>query len=102
MHVFPPTFPEAEAAFDAVTCLPGAFSMFRTDPLCSVEATCEEEVKNPIKISESDAINMDPIKYLYISKVMNIKGRIKTDFFSKPTVGIVDRNLYELGEDRQI
>jgi cellulose synthase/poly-beta-1,6-N-acetylglucosamine synthase-like glycosyltransferase len=94
---------QAEAAYGSVTCLPGAFSMFRTQVLCDIEVEMDltEPVDNRPKGTEN-AEGMTPFSFFYLTKVKDLLPLILNDFFSKPTIGIIDRNLYELGEDRTL
>jgi len=45
---------------------------------------------------------MDAMQFMYLNRVRNTLPLVLDDFFSKPTIGIVARNLYELGEDRTL
>lgn len=101
---------QAEAAWNSVSCLPGAFSMFRSDVMVTVEAhEATEEEKQNLKeiaaerqeITASQFGNMTPFSFFY-RKYKKTLPLILNDFFSKPTIGITDRNLYELGEDRTL
>jgi len=42
------------------------------------------------------------MQFMYLSRVRATLPLVLDDFFSKPTIGIVARNLYELGEDRTL
>ena len=44
---------------------------------------------------------MRPQSWIY-QKTQELIPLTLSDFFSKPTSGIVERNLYELGEDRTL
>eukprot|EP01114_Cavostelium_apophysatum_P009296 TRINITY_DN223_c0_g1_i1.p1 TRINITY_DN223_c0_g1~~TRINITY_DN223_c0_g1_i1.p1 ORF type:complete len:836 (+),score=267.36 TRINITY_DN223_c0_g1_i1:237-2744(+) len=90
---------QSEAAFDAVSCLPGAFSVFRANVLTGVEARIGERLDE--ELSSTVIAKMGPFSRYYY-EVKQTLPLVLDDFFSKPTVGIVDRNLYELGEDRTL
>lgn len=120
---------EAEAAYDSVSCLPGAFSLLRSDDITTIEAhQATEEEKNALKeieqersilMTQSTFGNLSPFSFFY-NKYRKTLPLILSDFFSRPTVGnhfiffrirfiffiikigIIDRNLYELGEDRTL
>jgi len=91
---------QSEAAFSAVSCLPGAFSVFRADVLKNVEARVDT---NAVKeaLSPQEIKNMGAFSFYYY-KINQSLPLIMDDFFSRPTIGIKDRNLYELGEDRTL
>ena len=97
---------EAEAAYGSVTCLPGAFSLFRVEYLQDVEyeINTEElvtEQKKPEIPGSPNMSNMRPRSFYYKQTAKSLPLTL-SDFFSRPTKGIVDRNLYELGEDRTL
>lgn len=90
---------QSEAAFSAVSCLPGAFSVFRANALTNVETRIGERIDEELS---SQVINkMGPFSYYYY-RVKQTLPLVLDDFFSKPTHGIANRNLYELGEDRTL
>eukprot|EP01114_Cavostelium_apophysatum_P013196 TRINITY_DN3137_c0_g1_i1.p1 TRINITY_DN3137_c0_g1~~TRINITY_DN3137_c0_g1_i1.p1 ORF type:complete len:794 (-),score=191.04 TRINITY_DN3137_c0_g1_i1:1423-3804(-) len=97
---------QSEAAYYSVTCLPGAFSMLRTSVLCNIEARYDDTTNTAGKQSQTDdgAIDskMDAMQFMYLNRVKNTLPLVLDDFFSRPTIGIVARNLYELGEDRTL
>jgi cellulose synthase/poly-beta-1,6-N-acetylglucosamine synthase-like glycosyltransferase len=86
-----------------VTCLPGAFTLFRRKYLEDIEAEMDSTPAQHINRAFSTATleNMRPQSFLYRKKSMNIPLTL-SDFFSKKTTGIIERNLYELGEDRTL
>jgi len=90
---------QSEAAYSAVSCLPGAFSVFRANILTNVEARVGERMDEELSSQVID--KMGPFS-LYYYKVKQTLPLVLDDFFSKPTNGIIDRNLYELGEDRTL
>jgi cellulose synthase/poly-beta-1,6-N-acetylglucosamine synthase-like glycosyltransferase len=90
---------QSEAAYSAVSCLPGAFSVFRSSVLTNVETRIGERVDE--QLSSTVMNNMGPFSYYYF-QIKQTLPLVLDDFFSKPTVGIIDRNLYELGEDRTL
>jgi cellulose synthase/poly-beta-1,6-N-acetylglucosamine synthase-like glycosyltransferase len=94
---------EAEAAYGSVTCLPGAFTLFRRKYLEDIEAETDSAPVQHINRAFSSATlaNMRPQSFLYRKNSMNIPLTL-SDFFSRKTTGIIERNLYELGEDRTL
>jgi len=93
---------QAEAAFDSVSCLPGAFSMFRANLLTGVEARIAPKTETELQELPSVMVKNMTSFSLYYYQIKQQLPLILDDFFSKETVGIVDRNLYELGEDRTL
>lgn len=100
-----------ESAYSTVTCLPGAFSMFRAQAITDVEAEkAPQEYKDQKKALDQDRLNTKSQfkndKQTAWSRVYSANQKtlplIKNDFFSRPTSGIIERNLYELGEDRTL
>jgi len=91
---------KAEAAFGSVTCLPGAFSMFRSKYLEELET---EMVPNhtPLRMTSQELNVMSPRSFCYLENKAR-RPLTLSDFFSKPTKGIIERNLYQLGEDRTL
>lgn len=90
---------QSEAAYGAVSCLPGAFSVFRASVLTNVETRIGERADESLSSQVID--KMGPFS-LYYYKVKQTLPLVLDDFFSRPTIGIKDRNLYELGEDRTL
>jgi len=95
---------QCEAAYSSVTCLPGAFSMLRTSVLINIEARYDEseEQKEAKRATNEQGGEMDAMQFMYVNRVRNTLPLVLDDFFSKPTLGIIARNLYELGEDRTL
>lgn len=87
---------EAEAAYDSVTCLPGAFSLLRSDDLTTIEThqASEEEKKALKEIEDERSILMtqsafgkiSPFSFFY-NKYRKTLPLILSDFFSRPTIG---------------
>jgi len=96
---------QCEAAYNSVTCLPGAFSMLRTSVLTNIEARYDEKTEDQemtTKKTQEEGGQMDAMQFMYLNRVRNTLPLVLDDFFSKPTIGIIARNLYELGEDRTL
>lgn len=91
---------QSEAAFNAVSCLPGAFSVFRASVITGVETRLGERGVDD-ELSSQMIAKMGPFSRYYY-EVKQTLPLVLDDFFSKPTIGIIDRNLYELGEDRTL
>jgi len=96
---------QAEAAWRSVTCLPGAFSMFRSKYLEDMEACIDSTSKatelRTVEIAPNDLNVMSGESFWYLKNKKMVPLTLY-DFFSKPTKGIIERNLYELGEDRTL
>lgn len=90
-----------ESLFGSVTCLPGAFTLFRSEMLVNIEAKYTNTYQNSTNSSEENQHNIQiDANKLYINE--QGETNLQSDFFSKDVKDLVKRNLYELGEDRTL
>ena len=77
--------------------------MFRREYLEDIEAELSDSPtpKHTSNLDQKTLNNIRPISLMY-QKQAEVSPLTLSDFFSKPTKGILDRNLYELGEDRTL
>jgi len=109
----------AEASVSAVTQLESHFSMYRTDIVVNIDAQVDVSMGRMNSNGSSDiSMSSSPssdrrgatatqfnngrsnMSFYYVSTVKDTLPLVTQDFFSKPTVGLVDRNLYYLGSDK--
>jgi len=99
-----------EGCFSALTGTHGQFTMYRTDILVNIDAQALETKESRVSLKEIDAKlqemtnsgDKQSVSFYYVSKVKKEATFVTQDFFSKPTIGLMDRNMYDLGSERTL
>eukprot|EP01114_Cavostelium_apophysatum_P012633 TRINITY_DN2877_c0_g1_i1.p1 TRINITY_DN2877_c0_g1~~TRINITY_DN2877_c0_g1_i1.p1 ORF type:complete len:682 (+),score=155.55 TRINITY_DN2877_c0_g1_i1:58-2046(+) len=95
----------AEASLDAVTSLSPHFAMYRTDILTNVDATTQPRspsVRDKMEKSFASPESRSDASFFYVASVQQVLPLVTEDFFSKPTLGLINRNIYGLSSERTL